>query len=78
MWGMRFGHMMGGGGFMILFWVLIIGGAVYLINSRNSRSDNYHQGKPEGKQAEEIAKERYARGEIDKEELEEILEELRK
>jgi putative membrane protein len=64
MWGMRgawgFGMML----FMLLFWVLVIGGVVLGIrwlatHSRESRSDT----------ALEILRQRYARGEINKEEF---------
>lgn len=65
-----FGHysFWNGGISMILFWILIILGIVFLLkffakdNQGNKTSD---------KKAIEILKERYARGEIDKKEYEE-------
>lgn len=80
---------LGGGIYMILFWVVIIVGIIYLIsrsnisfqnnNQRNYNPRNNYQPRSENdKSPVEIAKERYAKGEIDKEELNEILNELRK
>ena len=71
---------------MLLFAALVITGIVYLINNmkNNSSSDrknnNYRQleykQENKGDGAREIARERYAKGEISKEELNEILENL--
>lgn len=63
--------MMGSGGmlFGLLFWILIIILAYFLIKSlieKNKTSSS------EGMSALDIAKERYSKGEITKEELEEI------
>ncbi len=62
-WGMGFG----GGLFMILFWILVIIGVVFLIRlvMRGTKED----GKPET--ALDVLKKRYAKGEISKEEFEE-------
>ncbi|MTI61811.1 MAG: hypothetical protein FH762_17815 [Firmicutes bacterium] len=75
--------MMGGGGFSLIFWIIIIIAVIYYFNNRsqsgssfdynNRNFSNYNENR-----AEEIAKECYARGEISKEELDEILENLRK
>ncbi|MHB8536201.1 MAG: SHOCT domain-containing protein [Sulfuricaulis sp.] len=62
-WGMGFG-----GFFMILFWVVIVAAVVMLVKwlfGGSSRIDL-----PRGKSALEILQERYARGEIGKEEFE--------
>ena len=80
---------LGGGIYMILFWVVIIVGIIYLITrsninfqNNNQRNQppraNYQPRNEANKTPEEIAKERFAKGEIDKEELNEILNELRK
>lgn len=68
-WGMGFGFL-----FMLLFWVLIILGIVALIRwlmreSQNGREQN-GRGLPRDKTPLEIVQERYARGEIDREEYE--------
>ncbi len=106
-----FGHF-GGRIYMILFWILLIVGVVYLISrshsglfskNHNTHRRDYRPGPKEGpkrreyettdselfeerdyrneninrdKSAEEIAKERYAKGEIDKEEYKDILKEI--
>ena len=57
-WGMGFG-----GGFMILFWVVLIVGAVLLVRWMSDQQKT-------GKSALEILQERYARGEIQREEYE--------
>mgnify|MGYP006277555487 CR=1 FL=1 len=81
-----YGHF-GGGLYMILFWILLIIGIGYLISRSNISFGNnshrkdfrgkYRDESPERtKSPEEIARTRYAEGEIDKDELEEILKEL--
>jgi putative membrane protein len=68
-WGMGFGF---GAIAMIIFWVLLILGIVYLVKMVAGSS------KKEGKQetAIDILKMRYAKGEISKEEFEKIKDDL--
>lgn len=76
-------HMMGGWGmgwfgmlFSLFFWILVIVAIVYLIKylARASRGDQ----KPvqQGSNAMDILKERYARGEIDRNEFEQMKNDL--
>ncbi|MFO7814346.1 MAG: SHOCT domain-containing protein [Halanaerobiales bacterium] len=81
---------LGGGLFMILFGILVIVGLVFLISRLFNRFGNKHPRNistretyrdnvvDRTKTPQEIAKERYAKGEIDKEKLNEILEELKR
>jgi putative membrane protein len=76
--GMMGGWGMGwfGGIFMILFWVLILIGLVFVIKwliQSTSRARNNGQS---GDRALEILKERYARGEIDKAQFEDMKRDL--
>lgn len=59
--------------FRLIFWVIIILLAYFLIKSLNKHNQAQDV---VGKSALDFAKERYARGEITKEELEEILKNL--
>jgi len=62
------GHMFGfGWGFMWLFWIFVIVAIIWMIKSFISNSDNQEK---KSKSAEEILKERYAKGEMDREEFE--------
>jgi putative membrane protein len=76
--GMMGGWGMGwfGGIFMMLFWILILIGLVFVIKwliQSTSRAKNSGQG---GYRALEILKERYARGEIDKAQFEDMKRDL--
>ncbi|MGM0603862.1 MAG: SHOCT domain-containing protein [Bacillota bacterium] len=100
---MGFGPGMFGGGFSIIFWMVIIGIVYYFFKEYNRNNhhrhddrsyddrrhggpgykDNSHFDKRreidqeiDEKSAEEIAKQRYAKGEITKDELERILDNL--
>jgi putative membrane protein len=66
-------HMLGGGILMILFWLLILGGLVLLV-SHLVRKDETPARREETPL--EIAKRRYASGEIDGEEFERIKQSL--
>jgi putative membrane protein len=73
------GGMLLGGIFMLLFWGAIIFVAVLAIrafsrsNQSAGRNDNYM---PQGRDSLEILKERYARGEITREQYQEIKRDL--
>jgi putative membrane protein len=68
-WGMGFGLV-----FMVIFWALVILGVVYIYKMIAERS------RPSGKSesALDILKKRYAKGEITKEELEKMKDDLMK
>ncbi len=70
--GMMGGWGMGwfGGIFMIIFWILILVGLVFLIKWLIQSTSRGQTGNAGGNRALEILKERYARGEIDKAEFE--------
>jgi putative membrane protein len=70
-WGWGFGHMAFGGLMMLLFWgglILVIVLAVRWLGGGPSHGPSLH---PPGKRALDILQERFARGEIDKEEYQE-------
>ena len=75
-WGMGHGMMgnwgMGGFGmvFMMIFWVLVIVGLVFLIKWLIQTTSSGKEAQSKGSKALEILKERYARGEINKAEFE--------
>lgn len=72
-WGMGFGLI-----FMILFWVLVVVGIAVLIRWLVRESRNTGQPQPRDKTPLEIVQERYARGEIDREEYEQKRRDLEK
>jgi len=65
----------GGGIFMILFWVLIILGVVYLVKILLSGAST--EGK-RSESAQEVLKKRFAKREMSKEEFEDAMEVLRR
>ena len=65
-WGMGWVGMI----FMMVFWVLVIVGLVFLIKWLIQTTTSRKNGRHTGSRAIEIIKERYARGEIDKAEFE--------
>ncbi len=70
---------MGWGGmwFGWIFWLVIIGGIVWalvtMVNNNNRKQQNYF---PREEDALEILKKRYARGEINREQFEQIKQDL--
>ena len=73
----------GGDGFMMFIWIIIAAALIYYIvtNNNTSRKNNDqrdHYISHEKTQAEEIARQRYAKGDISKEEYNDILNNLRK
>ncbi|MGM0502365.1 MAG: SHOCT domain-containing protein [Bacillota bacterium] len=80
-WGGRFMGFGGGGMIMMIIWlVVIVGLIIFLVKqfSNNSSTRDYRNYKSNSqKDPLEIAKKRYANGEIDKEEFQEIKNELK-
>ena len=75
-WGGDFGMGFGGGGiFMILFWTVAILGVVYLLKIILGGTST---GEKKNESAQEVLEKRFAKGEISKEEFEDVLEVLRK
>jgi len=68
-WGMGFGWI-----YMIIFWVLVILGILYLVKlfTRSTKPEDKHE------TPLEILKQRYAKGEITREEFEKMRDELMK
>jgi putative membrane protein len=70
-WGGDFGMGFGGGGiFMILFWILIIMGVVYLVKiliGGTSREEK------KSESAQEVLEKRFAKGQISQEEFEDAI-----
>jgi len=69
-YGMMDGGWFGGGIFMLLFWVAIIVGVFYLVRLLINQSKA--TSRPPENPALEILKQRYARGEISREEFEKM------
>lgn len=67
-WADGYGWMGLGWIFMILFWALVIAGLVAIVRWLGARNNG--GGNPRGKTPLEILQERYARGEIEREEYE--------
>ena len=67
-----------GGIFMIIFWILILVGLVLLIKWLFQSTNRSQSGYTGGSRALEILKERYARGEIDRNEFEKMKMDLSK
>lgn len=71
------GHFMGGI-FMVLFWVLVISGIIWLVKSilvdnQNNSAGNEKNRSSSSINPEELARKRFARGEISRDEYEEIV-----
>lgn len=80
-WGMGPGMMWGWGGwfgmiFMIIFWILVIVGAIYLIKWLMGNFQKSRDSSAGTNRALEILKERYARGEISREEFNQAKQDL--
>jgi putative membrane protein len=78
-WGMMGSRMMGGWGFplmgglgMLLFWLLVIGGVVWLVQSAARGATPAGPSVPLSEGPLDILKRRYARGEITKEQFDEM------
>jgi putative membrane protein len=70
-WGWGFGHMAFGGLMMLLFWGVIIVVIVFAVRWISAGSHGSAPNQPPRRTPREILEERFARGEIDKEEFEE-------
>ncbi len=79
-WGMGYNHMMGGGMgiVMIIFWVVLIGALTLLVSGAINGIRCSQQNDDNSQQSLKILKQRYARGEIDKVEYEDIRRSLSK
>ncbi len=82
MGGFGFGGMLFGGLLMLLFWVLVIGGAIWLVAALvrgNQSSSNSHSSPSAplgGQTVLEVLKMRYAKGEITKEQFDDMRRDL--
>jgi putative membrane protein len=63
--------------FMILFWGLIVWGFVVFVKWIAGQNNGTQTKNGEGKSAVEILKERYAKGEVDKNEFDEKMKDLK-
>jgi putative membrane protein len=87
---MGFDNFWGGGGFMMFFWIIILAAVIYFIVQKSNENKNYSQRNNNSNynehqlnsnhrdSAEETARQRYAEGEISKEEFDEIIRNLRR
>ncbi len=87
---MGFNSFFGGGGFMMIVWIIILAAVIYFIVQKSNENKNYSQRKNnyhyneqqlrsnQRDTAEETARQRYAKGEISKEEFEEIISNLKR
>ena len=73
-WGQGYGWTGFGGIFMLVFWLVVIVGAIALVRWLTARGDA--GGGAERRRPLEIAQERYARGEISREEYEQLRRDL--
>ena len=71
------GWMWGGGmWFGWIFWLVIIGVIVWLVMNQSGRNRNQNQVNPHQESHLDILKKRYARGEINKEQFEQMKKDL--
>ena len=77
-WGYRMSRFSGGGMLMMgIFWIAIIAVVIYFVKNSNRSTNMMSRNKNKIRRDPiEIAKERYANGEISKKELQEIKQEL--
>jgi putative membrane protein len=66
-----------GGVFMIVFWIFIIGGLIFMVKWLMKTGENGREDGEIESRAIEILKERYAKGEIDKSRFETMRQDLR-
>lgn len=76
MGGFGFGGMLLGGLLMLAFWVLVIGGVIWLVVTLARGSQSLPGTPTAGQTPLDILKTRYAKGEITKEQFEEIKRDL--
>jgi putative membrane protein len=74
-WNGDFGMGFGGGIFMILFWILIILGVVYLVKVLLGSGPVTNK---KNETVQEVLEKRFARGEITKEEFEDAIDTLKR